>query len=466
MKNITTIIGALLFSTFFYKQHIGLNLLLFSIVTVIILLISNFDSFKKRKTILNALAYLITGIAVYFYKSNLAIIANIIGFITLVGSVSENKSSIYIKWLNGLYTSIAAAFSLYFDSLFTEVKNVKKKKIDIVYWLKIVGIPTIILLVYIGLYRNGNPLFDEIISKIDLSFINLQWILLAALGYYLFYNISQPITIEPTTVTDINTGNSLEENSLKKTSEKKLESEKQLGIVLIVLLNTLIALYLTTDVFFISKISHLNAVELSQKVHSGINALIVSIVLAIVIIIYFFRGYLNFYQRNQTLKTATYVWLLLNLVLVFITVFKNYVYISSFGFTYKRIGVFIYLFLAFFGLITTFYKVYNIQNIWFLFRKNIQVAFILLMTSTVINWDKIITNYNIKFASQTDMEYLLNLSNNNVSLLKEYSNNNSINNDYKLRINRKHKQFLDQLKNNSWQEMTIDNLKYYKIIQP
>jgi len=459
MKNIILIIGALLFSTFFYKQDIGLNLLLFTLLTITILAITNFSSFNNRKVLFNVVTYLITGIGIFLHNSNLVIIANIISFITLVGSISEYKSSIYIKWLNGLYTTIVAAFSHYFDSLTSEIENVQKKKIDILYWSKIIGIPVVIIIIFISLYRNGNPLFDGIISKIDLSFINLQWILLAAMGYYLFYNITHPIVIEPVTINDISTGNTLEKNSLKNTSEKKLESEKQLGTVLLVSLNILILFFLATDIYSLVNSHQLRANELSVQVHNGINALIASIILAIVIINYFFRGNLNFVKGNKTLKNLTYLWIVLNVFLMFITSFTNYQYVHVFGLTYKRIGVFVYLFLTFIGLITTFIKVNKIQNIWFLFRKNSQLAFFILIISSTLNWDNIITNYNVKYAKQTDVEYLINLTNNNTFLLKRYFPIRKTSNYIENQVDKKHTNYIIQLKNNSWQEMTYDNLK-------
>ena len=83
MKYFTTLISAILFSTLFYKQNIGLNLLLFTILTIIIVAIKEYSKFKNKNTIFNVIAYLITGVTVFLYKSDLVIIANIIAFFTL-----------------------------------------------------------------------------------------------------------------------------------------------------------------------------------------------------------------------------------------------------------------------------------------------------------------------------------------------------------------------------------------------
>ncbi|AOW21749.1 DUF4153 domain-containing protein [Urechidicola croceus] len=458
MKQIPLIIGALLFSTFFYNQNIGLNLSLFTLLTIILLVITNTSAFKKQSTIFISLAYLTSGITVFLYDSNLTVFTNILSFITLVGSVSNHSSSVYIQWINGLYTTIVAAFSQYYDSLNTEIKNVQKQKIDYLYWAKLILIPTVILIIFSTLYRIGNPKFDALISQVDLSFINFQWILLSGLGYYLLYNITNPITIEPITELDTKTGNELQKKEELLVSQEKLKKENQLGIVLMFSLNVLIVLYLITDMMYLSELHNMNGTELSKQVHNGVNALIVSIIFAILILLYFFRGDLNFFKQNKSLKNLAFVWIFLNINLVVLTAIKNFEYIQSFGFTYKRIGVLVYLLLTLIGLITTFIKVQNIKNLWFLFRKNSQIAFIILIIASSINWDNTITNYNINYAEQTDVDYLLSLSNNNIFILKQYANNSKINFEQKFDIDTKHLNYLQELQQNSWQEMVYDNL--------
>ncbi|TMM29522.1 DUF4173 domain-containing protein [Polaribacter aestuariivivens] len=462
MKNFITLISAILFSILFYQKNIGLNLSLFTLLTIVVLAFNNLKTFKNRDNIIKAFAYLITGIMVFLYKSELAIIANIIVFFTFVGSTSEQNSSIYVKCINGVYTTIVSAFSHYFDTLNTEVENIKKKKINYGYWFKIIGIPTIVLIIFIQLYRFGNPKFDELISKIDFSFVNFHWLLFTGLGYYLFYNITNPIKIEPLTSNDFSFGNELEKNDLTAISPKKLQSEKQLAIVLMSLLNILITLFIITDVMYVFELHKMVASQLSNQVHTGVNALIISNILAIIIILYFFRGNLNFIKKNKDLKLLTFTWIFLNLAVVIITVIKNIEYIVSFGLTYKRIGVIFFLIATSVGLITTFVKVTKIKNLRFLFRKNTQVAFVILILASTINWDKIITSYNLNYSDEMDLKYLIKLSNNNTYLLKDYIENHEVSPGKERSINYKYNLYITDLKNNSWQEIVYDNFKFKK----
>jgi hypothetical protein len=115
------------------------------------------------------------------------------------------------------------------------------------------------------------------------------------------------------------------------------------------------------------------------------------------------------------------------------------------------------------GLISTFIKVYSIKNLWFLLRRNFEIAFVILIISTTINWDAFITKFNINYAKQTDFEYLINLSNNNAFLLKDFANSTpSIKNSTKLKIDKKYKNYETVLEYNSWKELVFDNIKLKK----
>ena len=457
MKNIPLFIGAILFSTLFHQQGIGLNLSMFSVLTIVLLIIYNKKLFKKRSTIVFSIVYLLTAISLFLYKSNLSIISNVIAFFTLIGHVSEQNTSIYISLINGIYTTIAGFFHRNYNVIENEEKVVLKQKVDYLHLTKIIVIPLTLIIIFVSLYKNGNPMFTDLVSKIDFSFINVQWLLLAALGYYLLSNIHNPIRIDPATNTDLNTGNGL--NKKGELNIENLKKENQLGFILISLLNVLILFFLITDITYLISTNDLRASAFSNQVHNGINTLIASIVIVIIIILYFFRGNLNFFKDNKNLKTVAYIWIVLNIILVINIVIKDYQYIYYFGFTYKRIGVLIYLLLTIIGLLTTAIKVSQIKNFWYLFRVNTLTAFTILIISSTINWDNHITYYNLNQARSMDFNYLINLSNNNTFLLKDYIDKNDLNVEKELAVEKKHKKYMIELINKNWQELQYDNFK-------
>lgn len=117
---------------------------------------------------------------------------------------------------------------------------------------------------------------------------------------------------------------------------------------------------------FILNIKDFAASELSDAVHSGVYASIVSIILAVVIIAIFFRGSINFIRENGTLKTLTFIWIGLNSLLIASIFTKTYLYIDQYGLSMKRIGVVVYLTLCLIGLFTTFLKVQHQLNFVYL----------------------------------------------------------------------------------------------------
>ncbi len=460
-KKIISLLTALLFSTLFFKQHLGLNMVLFASTTVLVLAVLYPNKFKTLKTVGYAFFYLLSAAIVFFYNSDLALIASTLSFFVLLGAVIEPKTSIYVQVLNGFYTSIASFFAITFQQFQEEAAAVKKQAINYGYWAKMIGIPLIVVTVFIVLYRSANPIFDGIIQQLNFSFINIPWLLFTALGYFLMLNITHPVKVETITATDLATPNILTKKTGIKQPVEGLQQENQLATVLLVVLNGLLIFFLIADFVYLVNITDLTAPDLSKTVHEGIYALITSIVFAIAIILYFFRGNLNFFEKNRNVKLLTFTWILLNVVLVLVTSYKNYLYVFQYGFTYKRIGVFIYLGLSLIGLITTFTKVSEVYNLWYLLRKNTQVAYLLLIVLTMVNWDFAITRYNLEIAKSTDMNYLIELSNNNALLLKEYTEKHPERTlvTVQKRVEEKYWEYLRQLKKNSWQESVYDNIK-------
>jgi len=453
MKQISIIISSILFSLLFFEQSIGINLLIFSLIAIIVLAIYNPKKFKETRIILFTLVYIATAGFVFIQDTGLSIIANCASFFTLIGAISQSKTSIYLHWINGLFSSISGFFFRKVYPNKGEENKILKKDLDFLHLAKLIGIPIIFIFIFVLLYKNGNPMFNDLVDKINFNFINFQWLLFTVLGYYLFNNISKPIQVEPATSLDLNTTNEL--NKTDSFSEEKLKKEKQLGTTLLGLLNLLIVLYIITDIASLVSVETLKASTLSAQVHNGINTLIASIIIAIIIILYFFRGNLNFYSENKTLKNLTYLWILLNMVLIALIAIKNQNYITAFGLTYKRIGVHIYIFLTLVGLITTFLKVMSVKNMVFLFRLNTQIVFATLIVFSSLNWDNIITKYNLNNANSYDLNYLIQLSDANAIQLKQFSQNTELSSKYYQDIDTKYANYLKHIENKNWQEKSF-----------
>ena len=127
---------------------------------------------------------------------------------------------------------------------------------------------------------------------------------------------------------------------------------------------------------------------------------------------------MNFFTNNKFVKVLAYIWLIQNLILLVSVGAKNAMYIDLYGLTHKRIGVYVYTFLTFIGLISTILK----KNL-FLFRMNGWSFFLVLIFSSLINWDQLIVNNNQSLKGEIDLYYMLALSDATIpSLIKMEEN--------------------------------------------
>jgi hypothetical protein len=118
-------------------------------------------------------------------------------------------------------------------------------------------------------------------------------------------------------------------------------------------------------------------------------------------VLYYFRGNLNFYAKNKTLKYLSYAWLAQNAVLVLSVGMRNYRYIQHFSLAYKRIGVIIFLVLTLYGLYTVFIKVEYRRSSFYLFRANTYAALVVLVATSFVNWDNVIARYNFAHSNES-----------------------------------------------------------------
>ncbi|MFK7812522.1 MAG: DUF4153 domain-containing protein [Maribacter sp.] len=458
--HIKSILSALAFSLLFYSKSFGLNLFLISILAVVLV-----STVTKERSVSwgYSLAYITTAIFVFLNPSSFTIFVHFMTFLVFVGKSISNKSSIYLTWLIGGINMIIGSVANYIQKQEGEQGLEKKEQKDISPKLfnHIKGALAAIglLLIFGMLYRNANPVFGNLIERINLDFVSFPWLFFTLLGYIIFLHLLRPFNARELVEFDLE-----QENELQKPTElvliaekKKLEGEHTLGSIVFIALNLLLLFFLTTDVIYLFQKTEITNSEYSQSVHQGVYALMFSIVCAIALILYFFRGNLNFFQNNKRIKSLTYVWIGLNVILVAFTCYKNYLYVETLGLTYKRIGVFVYLLLTLTGLLTAYIKVAQVKNFIYLVRTNIATVFAFLIVSAAIPWDKTITWFNLKTIENPDINYLVDLGENNSEQLYEYAKANKakIDSTTKASISDKYTEFLEEQSEKTWQEYTL-----------
>ncbi|TGD79030.1 DUF4173 domain-containing protein [Hymenobacter wooponensis] len=137
--------------------------------------------------------------------------------------------------------------------------------------------------------------------------------------------------------------------------------------------------------------------DLTQFVHEGTYVLILSILVAMGIVLWFFRRNLNFYQQGlPALRWGATIWVVQNVVLVISVGLRNYYYILHTELAYKRIGVYGFLLLTLFGLGTVLLKIWQRRSAFSLVRLNAWAVYALVLGLAAGNWEVWITRYNLQ----------------------------------------------------------------------
>jgi hypothetical protein len=421
------IITVLLYSLLFYHQSAGVNFLLFSIALVIFLLMRDGALLKNKNWLIAAAGSILSGICVAIHGNTLTVVANIISLSMLSGLSYNTNSSVVLSLLFSAYSYISAPVFMVLDYIERKSKSItaagnSRKLILII-------APILVTLLFFFMYRSSNALFDALASKINFDFISWEWIMFTLLGFILMYGFYYYKKIDELAVLDENVSYSLSpvhsETSHFMGFEFTMSDENFSGILLFGLLNALVLIVNVLDINFLFGGQKLPAgVTYAEFIHQGVAMLIISIIVAISIILFYFRGGLNFYENNKAIKALACLWVLQNAFMLFSNAVRNNMCVAEYGLSYKHVGVYVYLLLTLVGLSTTLIKLLKAKNNMYLFRKNGWIFYSLLVILSFPDWDRMITIYNVNHVKTPNMEYLLCLSNSGLAdLLPSYESN-------------------------------------------
>ncbi len=421
-KNIWAILIATMgYSMLFYKQNAGLNFLIFTILLSLMQVWISPHLIKNKLWILFATLSLFSGIQILIHSSSLAIFANLLTLI-IQSSVIYSKTSLPVALLNGLYSLGSSVVFILFDTKAFFLNNNKQNAKNQGRKLIIYVLTVFLILIFLMIYKNINPLFEKYTRYITFEFISFQWIIFTFSGFLLAYGFIKQVRIPHLDAWD------LDQKELLKPEEPLTENknEKTALLLLFGALNLMLLAINLLDINYLYLGAGLpEGITHKQFVHHGVGMLILSILLGITIILYSFRGNLNFDKQNKILKLLVYLWLAQNLMMVVSTGFRNHMYIHEALLTYKRIGVYYWLILAATGLFSTALKIEFKQRAWYLLRTNSLVACLILTLSTSVDWDKWISDFNfshIRYIASLDKKYLLDLSETNLKQLYTIKN--------------------------------------------
>ncbi|MCJ7934619.1 MAG: DUF4173 domain-containing protein [Chryseobacterium sp.] len=387
---------AALFVIVFYDQDMGLNL---GILGMIYAVLTLYKTAGKNKTgtlytlfgtsILSSMAFAWYG----DFSSFLAVVSSLL----LLSYKSKNSKMkilflIPVFILNG-FTSFCRFFD--FDKWLPQ-RNVSGL------WQKTLAfilIPLLLVSVFFGIYSAGSDHFAALFTGYELDINLWQVFCLSVMGFFIAFNYWN-FTVEKLIYKKhhvLNNDFQKDAQAPKATySFLDLSSERMSGVISFFSLNILLVFFIITYNYEQFYELPKTPVQLSEETHQRVNAVIMSIIMAILVILFYFKSGFNFDPKAGLMKILAKIWIFLNAVLVLSAAAKNYEYIVNYAFTYKRLGVFAFLILSLIGLILTYIKIKRQKRNAFLFNTMAWYFYGTIVVCSVVNWGGFITSQNMK----------------------------------------------------------------------
>ena len=397
MKKLHFILASsFIFTLLFYNEDLGLNWAIFGMVQTALLCYFFEDKFTSRLHLILVAASVLSCFAFAWYGDFSSFFAMALSIIFLQFKIQEPKLKMFQALPLVLINGIASLgrilmFSQYLPK--RKVNNDFAKKL-IAYFV----IPVLFLGLFLIVYSFGSDHFSSLFTGYNLDIDVWQVFVITALGFFIsftFWNYWIPeICYEKNDVLDSDFKEEAKTQNQNSFSFLDIDFERRSGEITLFLLNILLLVFITTynyeQFFEVVKKSNL-----SSDTHERVTAVVFSIIMAVGVILFYFKGGFNFDEKAKNLKKLAKIWILLNGILILCAIIKSSEYVSYFGLTYKRLGVFAFLILAIVGLVISFIKITKQKTNAFLFNQMIWYFYGTVLLCSFVNWGNLITNYNI-----------------------------------------------------------------------
>lgn len=464
---------ACLFNLFFWEEKLGLNLFLFSTLLLSFVFLTNKQARGSRQVLISGLGTFLTAILVLVHNSGTAKVIHLLSLFAFFGFV-------HLPQLKSLGNAMLSALQGYLNlggSIRREWRSFKQFSPQLrVFssYLKLTVIPLMVLGIFAALFYHANAPFADLMNRlgefIGEAFVDVDPLRMVFFLFGLFLVSGLLLPHAKRILLDTERGKS-DQLIRSKPSYKRtfrflgLKKEYRTGILLVAMINLLLLVNNILDIqhvwFNFEPQPH---VVLRQYVHEGTYFLIASILLSMGIMLYFFRGNINFLKNSRPLRLLSYAWITQNALLVLSVGMRNCHYIGQYGLAYKRVGVFFFLFLTLFGLFTLYLKIRDRMSTFYLFKTNAWALYGTMLVLSAVNWDLAIARFNFHHYEQTqelDTGFLLNLSNKSLPVLMEHKELFP-NQD---RLAQKQQAFIQEQKRYSWLSWNVADARVEEYLE-
>ncbi|URC13018.1 DUF4173 domain-containing protein [Flavobacterium sp. B183] len=387
---------SLIFILLFYHESMGVNLAIFGLLLIGLICYFFQDKFTDRSHLILVVTSVLSCMAFAWYGDFPSFLALSMSVLFLHFRLQDPELKILqifpLVFLNAFATlGRVFMFSQWLPE--RQIHNNFAKKL-----VAYVIIPFIFLVVFFTAYSFGSEHFSSLLTDYTLDLDIFEVLLIGTVGFYIsfsFWNYWVPeVCYEKNKLLDNEFDNVIDIKNQQTFSFLDLDFERKSGEITLILLNFMLLVFIITynyEQFF----EVVETSKLSSATHERVNAVIFSIIMAVGVILFYFKGGFNFDKKAARLKKLAKVWIVLNGVLIVSTIIKNSEYVAFFGLTYKRLGVYAFLILAVIGLIFTFFKITRQKTNAYLFNQMVWCFYGTILLCSFVNWGNLITNYNV-----------------------------------------------------------------------
>ena len=402
------------FHYLFWHESLGINLFLFGLAILGYSFVT-----RKIKTLNFNNIFLIVlsiagGIAVMLINTAFS---KVMFFITVISthlSLQTSSASIMEFFVNGVLN----VFSFRQGLIPAWSRNPNRKRSTAALYMRIGIIPLLFFIFYFIMFSQGNSIFGDMtidflnaIGRFLDDIFSLPYLLFMGLGIVIIRWMTRTKWFG---LFHVAASNILNRKKFPKKQFKgmDLKFEYLTALLVFALLNGLFLVVNVIDVkwvWFQFDISEVHS--LKEFVHEGVGWLIFTLLVSIGVILYYFRGNLNFYPKSRVLKGLAYAWIAQNMVLAISVILRTFYYVQYHGIASKRIGVFLFLLMVLFGLLSLYHKIRSGKNFAYVVKVNSLFIVGLLGVSSLMPWNIITANINLNHnvVHQIDVDNYLDL---------------------------------------------------------
>lgn len=432
IKPIASIAGAFLFYYLFFDYNLGINQAIFGLLLLSLSIWITKDIQRSVFLRLNMLALAVLSVSVAWHGESWTRFVHFWLCWLLAGNITIAVLFAPLLAIKHAVFAPLFSFRLFVNDL-TQSEN-GNRKISVFNQISIYSIPLTLVVLFIAFYRNSNPLFDSTVSKVtgfferfftnvDFASIITVFMGLVIMNMFLFPAIKQGLADKWSNQWPIFTRNDCKiKNHNMSGLSQVLKYEYKSASFLMLALNGLLFFLNITDLKVVWFGFDWSGQLLKSFVHEGTWYLIFSIIISLGVLLFVFRGNINFYPSGHKLKKLAGIWLLQNAFLALSVGLRNIHYVNHYGLAYKRVGVFFFLLIIFAILILTWLKINRNYTMKYWLNNAAAAALGVVAVSAIFDWSSVIVKYNLKNYKKSfvHLEYLITMPDRTLPHLIQY----------------------------------------------